>query len=197
MPDRPSTPLAEEAAAGATALLVIDMLSDWSAPEVHALRDATLEVAPAVAELKRRCVQAAVPVIYANDNHGRWRSDFREVVRSAHDGGGPGAEIARLLEPGPEDYFVLKPKHSAFFSTPLDLLLQHLEARRLLLAGVAADQCVLATATDALMRDYRVEVVADGIAAPTPQRLDAAFRHFAGVMRVPVRRAAEIGLPGR
>lgn len=196
MPDKESTPLAEDAAAGATALLVIDMLGDWADAQLHPLRDAALGVAPAVAALKARCAALGVPVIYANDNRGRWRSDFSEVVKAAHRAGGAAAEIAQLLEPGQEDYFVLKPKHSAFFSTPLDLLLRHLEARRLLLAGVAADQCVLATAADALMRDYRVEVIADGIAAPTQQRLDAAFRHFAGVMRVPVRRSAEVELPG-
>lgn len=196
MPDRNSTPLAEDAAAGATVLLVIDMLGDWAHPQLHALRDAALGIAPAIAALKARCAACGVPTIYANDNQGRWRSDFREVVETARRAGGAAAEIARLVEPQREDYFVLKPKHSAFFSTPLDLLLRHLEARRLLLAGVAADQCVLATAADALMRDFRVEVVADGVAAPTTQRLDAVLRHFAGVMRLPMRRSAEIGLPG-
>ena len=107
-------PLAEDRAAGATALLVIDMLSTWDFPDGDAMLKSAEQIAPRIAELRRRCRVAGVPVIYANDNSGRWRSDFREVVAMAIESGEGGARIAELLRPERDDYFVLKPKHRAF-----------------------------------------------------------------------------------
>ena len=107
------------------------------------------------------------------------------------------ADIAQWLMPDEHDYFVLKPKHSAFFRTPLDLLLEHLQVERLIIAGVSADQCIHATAADALMRDHDFEIVRDGIAAPTDERTDTAIRHFEDVMRKPVSIGDEIPLPER
>ena len=137
-----------------------------------------LATASRVAALKARCRRAGVPVIYGNDNHGHWRSDLRQVVESSLASEGAGARITALVAPRDDDYFVLKPKHSAFFGTPLDLLLQHLDVRRLLLAGVASDQCVMATAMDARMRDYEVLVVGDCVASQTVARNRRALEHF-------------------
>ena len=74
------------------------------------------------------------------------------------------------------DYFVLKPRHSAFFATPLELLLSHLGTRRLVLTGVATDLCVLATAVDARMRDLDVVVLKDATAARSIAQHVAACR---------------------
>jgi nicotinamidase-related amidase len=190
-----SSPLAEETATAGVALLVIDMISDWRKPEMADLMKAARHIAPCIARMKERCRQAGVPVIYANDNLGRWRSDFKALIDAALSEGGAAAEIAQALAPDKDDYFVLKPKHSAFFVTPLDLLLQHLRVSRLILAGVAADQCVLATAGDALMRDYEVNVLKDGVAAQTPERTARALRHFEEVMDIPTAGGADIVLP--
>jgi nicotinamidase-related amidase len=192
-----AAPLAEDKAAGGMALLLIDVIGTWTEPDTEPLLHATKTIAPCLADLKARCRRAGVPVIYVNDNRGRWRSDFKTLVQDAIAQGGEAAEIARLLEPAHDDYFVLKPKHSAFFSTPLDLLLEHLSVHRLILCGVSADQCVLATAADALMRDYDVDVVSDGIATPTPQRTQAALKHFEAVMKTSLRGSADIDLPTR
>ncbi len=153
-----------------TALVILDMISCWSFPDADALARAARDMTPVIARLKRRCVAAGIPVIYANDNSGQWRSDFKFLVRSSLESAGPGADITRQLEPGPDDFFVLKPKHSAFFATPLEILLDHLRTKRLLIAGVAADQCVLNTAADARMRDFEAVVPADCIAALNPLR---------------------------
>src|SRR5689334_5103401 len=123
MPEDPDrTPLAEDRAAGETALLIIDMLSRWDFEDADALLAHAAPIAPRIAALKARCRSARVPVVYANDNHGRWRSDFRQVVAAALEGDGQGAQVARQLAPDEHDYFVLKPKHSGFHATPLDLL---------------------------------------------------------------------------
>jgi nicotinamidase-related amidase len=177
-----------------TALVILDMISCWSFPDADAMLRAARDVTPVIARLKRRCVAAGVPVIYANDNSGQWRSDFKFLVRSSLESGGPGAEITRQLEPGPEDFFILKPKHSAFFATPLEILLDHLRTRRLVIAGVAADQCVLSTAADARMRDFEVVVPADGIAALSPARSRRAVEQLREALQIKVPPASALRL---
>src|SRR4051794_34286292 len=132
----PRSSLADGRASGGTALVILDMISDWTFPDADRLLPQALAVAPRIAAFKARCRSAGVAVIYGNDNRGHWRSDFRQVVELSRAAGGPGARITGMLGPDDHDHFVLKPKHSAFFGTPLDLLLQHLRAQRLLLAGV-------------------------------------------------------------
>lgn len=173
---------------GGSALVVIDMLARWDFPDADALVRRALPIAPRIARLAARCRAAGVPVIYANDNRGRWRSDLRQVVEAAIAEAGdeaPGVRIARTLAPRAEDYFVLKPRHSAFFMTPLELLLQDLRARRLLLVGVSADQCVLATAHDARLRGLEVVMPRDCVASPTAERTRRAVRLFADAFVAP------------
>jgi nicotinamidase-related amidase len=187
--------LAEHQATGGLVLLIIDMISSWDFPDADKLLPQAARVAPAIAALKARCRRAGVPVIYANDNRGQWRSDFRQVVSDSIAHGGQGARITTQLEPDVDDYFVLKPKHSAFFGTPLDLLLQHLHAHRLILTGVSSDQCVVNTATDARMRDYEVLVPPDCIASQTTKRNNGAIAHFAEVLGVPTTPSTRLRLP--
>ena len=170
------------------------MISSWDFPEAEALVHAALGIAPVLARLKSRCVAAGVPVIYANDNSGQWRSDFKFVVRKSLDAGGNGAEITRLLEPTPDDYFVLKPKHSAFFATPLEILLDHLRTQRLIVVGVAADQCILNTVADARMRDFDVLVASDAIAAISAARHRRAVAQLREALEVKVSKAQAIRL---
>jgi len=111
-PDR--APLADRVAAGGMALLVIDMVSSWDFPDADVLSRAALAIAPRIGALKRRCIDAGVPVVFVNDNRGRWRSEFRELVRVSIVESEIGAAIAEHLRPGDGDYSVLKPKQSAF-----------------------------------------------------------------------------------
>ena len=168
--------LANRPAQAATALLVVDMISSWSFPDGDVLAARALRIAPAIGALRRRCRAAGVPTVFVNDNEGHWRSDFRRLLEKTLQDGGPGAAIAAELAPDDGDYAVLKPKHSAFFATPLDLLLRHLRVQRIVLAGVTADQCILWTAAEARVRDYGIVVASDGVAALTTQRQNAALR---------------------
>jgi len=161
------------------ALLIIDMINTFDFEGGARLARATATAARRIATLRRRWHQAGAPVVYVNDNFMHWQADFRELVAVCTHDGMPGAEIARRLQPGPDDYFVLKPKHSAFMSTPLEVLLAKLEARELVLTGIAADSCILATAQDAHMREFAVRVPRDCIAAITEARRDRAL----GVLR--------------
>lgn len=123
------------------------------------------------------------------------RSDFKFVVEESLQASVLGAQVTRQLEPRSGDYFVLKPKHSAFFATPLEILLDHLRTQRLIIVGVAADQCVFATATDARMRDFDVVVPSDGIASLSPQRHRRAVDHLEQALdvRVTMTRAIRFG----
>jgi nicotinamidase-related amidase len=193
----PSPSLADEPAAGGTALLVIDMISSWEFPDAEKLVPGAREVAPRIAALQARCRRAGVPVIYANDNYGRWRSDFRVLIEESRARGSPAAAITEQLVPAERDYFVLKPKHSAFFQTPVELLLQHLEVHTLWLTGVSGDQCVLATANDAKMRDYQVVVPADCIASQTAERHRSSVRYFDEVVKIKTALSTRLRMPRR
>lgn len=158
-----------------SALLIIDMINTFEFEGGASLARGAEDAARRIAGLRRRWQEAGAPVIFVNDNFMRWQADFRELVAvCAHDGM-RGATIARRLQPGPEDYFVLKPKHSAFLSTPLDVLLAKLEVKELVLTGVAADSCILATSQDAHMREFQVRVPRDCVAAISEARKERAL----------------------
>jgi nicotinamidase-related amidase len=143
------------------ALLLIDVINDLDFPEADALLRYARPMARKLLRLKRRAKKAGIPVIYVNDNFGRWRSDFRRQVQHCLREKSRGREIVALLQPDDDDYFVLKPKHSGFFSTTLDTLLRYLGSRKLIITGIAGNFCVLFTANDAYMRDYELIIPSD------------------------------------
>src|SRR3954470_11767472 len=100
-----------------TALLLIDVINDLDFPEANQLLRFARPMARKLLRLKERARKAGIPVIYVNDNFGRWQSDFRRQVRHCLREESKGHEIVSLLRPEDDDYFVLKPKHSGFFST--------------------------------------------------------------------------------
>lgn len=187
-----STHESEDARGSAPALLITDLISAWDFPNARALRTAARRVADPIARLKHRFRAAQAPVIYANDNRGRWRSDFRQLVALSLEAGRQAAEITALLAPEVDDYFILKPKHSAFFATPLELLLAELHVRRLVITGVAADQCVLMSASDARMHDFEVVIARDCVGAETLPRTRAAIRYFERVLQIPTPLSARL-----
>ena len=176
------------------ALLVIDMINDLEFPEGARMLDATVAAAERIAALKREARARGIPVIYANDNFGKWRSDFREVVKHCLEDGVRGQRVVELLKPDREDYFVLKPKHSAFFATTLATLLEHLRTRHLILTGITADQCVTFTASDAHMRDYTVHVPSDCVASHEPVDTKQALRYMQRVLEANITPSTELDL---
>lgn len=161
-----------------TALLIIDMINPFTFPGAEELFPAVHDVAVHICRLKQGANRAGIPVIYINDNFGTWRHDFHALVRHCRKEPCRGRPIAELLAPSSDDYFVLKPKHSAFFATPLELLLQSLGSRRLILTGVTGDQCILYTAADAYMREYDLSVPADCTTSLSAQVNDQALEHM-------------------
>jgi nicotinamidase-related amidase len=165
------------------ALLLIDVINDMEFDGAEALVRQAVPMAHRLAALKKRARAAKVPAIYINDNFGRWQSDFRKLVHHVLHDGVPGEEVARILEPAEDDYFVLKPKHSAFFETTLDTLLAYLGGTTLVLTGVAGNICILFSANDAYMRDYRIVVPPDCVASNTPEENHNALQQIARVLK--------------
>ena len=147
------------------AVLLVDVINDLEFEGGDRLLPQALAMARRLAALTARARRAGVPVIYANDNFGRWRSDFRALLERCVGEDVRGRPVAQRLAPQPEDYVILKAKHSAFYSTTLDLLLRYLKTQTLVLGGLTGDRCVLFTASDAYMRDFRLVVPADGVAS--------------------------------
>ena len=161
------------------ALLLIDWINDLEFEGGDRLLPPALAAAKATAALRKRAKQAGVPVIYCNDNFGKWRSDFRATLEHALQNEVRGKPIVELLRPDEDDYFVLKPKHSGFHSTTLEVLLAHLGARTLILTGIAGNFCVLFTAHDAYMRDFELIVPRDCMASEDETDNRHALEHMA------------------
>ena len=166
-----------------TALLLIDVINDLAFEGSEALVAQAEPMAPRLARLKRRAAVAGLPVIYINDNFGQWRSDFRHTVAHCTKPTSPGRHVSQRLRPTGRDYFVLKPKHSAFFDTTLDTLLQALRIRRVILTGIAGNICVLFTANDAYMRDLKLYAPADCIVSNTAADNEYALRQIETVLK--------------
>jgi nicotinamidase-related amidase len=168
---------------GGSALLLIDVINDLAFTGSHVLVAQAEPMALRLAALRRRATAAGLPVIYVNDNFGQWRSDFRQTVAHCTARSSPGRRVSHRLRPSSRDYFVLKPKHSGFFGTTLDTLLESLRIRRVILTGIAGNICVLFTANDAYMRDLKVFAPADCIVSNTAADNDQALRQIESVMK--------------
>ena len=177
-----------------TALLLIDVINDFEFPRGDELYRQALPMAPRIAALKKRARAAGIPAIYINDNFGRWQSKFDDIVKHCLQDGVRGRAFVEQLIPDECDYFVLKPKHSGFFQTPLELLLKHLGTQRLILTGVSTNSCVLFTANDAYMRDLDLIVPEDCVAACNTQEHNFAMEQMKNMLKADVRPAAEIDL---
>lgn len=172
-----------------TCLLIIDMINEFSFPDAHTMFPAIISTAERIAALKRRMKAAGFPVIYVNDNFGKWQSDFRKLVERCLEESCRGKEVTKLLRPEEDDYFVLKPKHSGFYATPLELLLTSLNARRLIMTGVAGNSCVLHTAADAYMREYELIVPSDCVLSTDARANTSALEHMGTMLKADIRTA--------
>jgi nicotinamidase-related amidase len=178
--------------AARTALLLIDVINDLDFEGSEALVEHAERMASCLAALKTRAARAGVPSIYVNDNFGQWRSDFRQTVAHCTSQSSPGRKVSERLRPTAKDYFVLKPKHSGFFDTTLDTLLKNLGIRRLILTGIAGNICVLFTANDAYMRDFKLFAPADCIVSNTLEENEHALHQIASVLKGDVTMSANL-----
>ena len=179
---------------GGTALLLIDVITDFDFEDGDRLFENAKRVVPAIAALRERASREGLPVIYVNDNYGKWQDDFNkqvdEIIRSSP----RGKEIAEQLRPSKDDYYVLKPQRSAFYETPLAVLLASMKVSNLVLAGFTTDICVLFSAHDAYMRGFRVFVPSDCSAAADMKHHEQALELIARIADVDISPSANLEL---
>lgn len=178
--------MVDRSARSATALLIIDMINDLEFEGGEQLLALAVPMAKVLAALRRRAKEAGIPVIYANDNFGRWRSDLNMLVEACVASGVRGREVVECLVPSQDDYFIIKPRHSAFYQTNLDTLLEVLGVGRVILTGMATDICVLFSANDAHMRGLHVVIPPDCVVAEDPRENENAIRLMARVLKADV-----------
>lgn len=152
------------------ALLLVDVIHPFAFEGADRLLEQALKTVAPIRRLREAFDTAGWPVVYCNDNFGKWRSDARAIVEACCSADAVGARFVRALQPRREDYFILKPRHSAFVATPLQLLLEWAQVQRVYVAGLAGDNCVHATAVDAHTHDFEVTVVSDATASETAVR---------------------------
>ena len=167
-----------------TVLLIIDFINHFRFPDGSKLARRAVSAARATAGLKAYLRKQGCPCIYANDNFGAWNSEFSDLIAECERQRGPSADIVKLLRPARDDLRMLKPRYSAFYGTPLEFILEELGTSTVVIAGIAADMCVMATAQDAHMRKFRIRVPANCIAGFTADHEKSALEVMARTMRV-------------
>lgn len=173
-----------------TVLLLVDFINPLKFEGAAALAPSALAAAKQTARLRRRLARDGVRSVYANDNYGLWTSDFKALCKRCAALPGTAGQVARAMAPAARDFTLLKPRHSAFYATPLDILLQQLRCKRLIVTGIAADSCVFFSAMDAYLRGYSLWVPVDCVAAESADARDQALAQMARVLKADVRPSA-------
>jgi nicotinamidase-related amidase len=173
-----------------TALLVVDMLNTYEHEDADRLAASVKTAVPQITDLIARARGDDVPLVYVNDNYGDWNSSSEELAQRAMAGRHP--DLVEPLLPRDDDAFVIKARHSVFYSTPLEYLLQTMEVGRIVLAGQATEQCILYSALDGYVRHFEVVVPRDGVAHIHEHLADAAFEMMERNMHAQIRPAEEV-----
>lgn len=175
------------------ALLLIDVLTTFNFPDGDAILQGALGIRDALINLKTRTREAGIPTLYVNDNFGDWRSEKEVLMGRCLEA--KGGEFVRPLLPDSEDYFVLKPMHSAFYMTPLEVLLQHLQVETLILTGLTSNSCITVTAHDANMRGFDIYIPPDCSSARNPEEHTQALAQLEAMAGANLRRSTSLKLP--
>ncbi|BBA95560.1 putative isochorismatase [Actinacidiphila reveromycinica] len=173
-----------------SALVVIDMINTYDHPDAELLVNAVREALPGVRRALASAREAGVDVVYVNDNFGRWRSHHDELVETALGGAHP--ELVEPVLPDADSLFVVKARHSIFYQTPLEYLLQQTGVGHVVLCGQVTEQCVLYSALDAHIRHFDVTVVRDAVAPIQRDLAEPALRMMERNMGARLVRAADL-----
>jgi len=145
-----------------TALLVVDMLNTYEHDDAVVLAESVRSAIPQMVALIERARNDEVPIVFVNDNYGDWNSSSEELAAAAMNGSYP--ELVEPVLPADDDMFVIKTRHSVFFSTPLEYLLETMDVGRIVLTGQVTEQCILYSAVDGYVGHFEVSVPHDGVA---------------------------------
>ncbi|HEX8753474.1 MAG TPA: isochorismatase family cysteine hydrolase [Solirubrobacterales bacterium] len=178
--------------AGGTALVVVDMLNSYEHPEADRLAPRVEAALPGIRRLLDRAAEAEVPVVYVNDNYGDWNSSADELAENAMSGAHP--ELVEPILPREGASFVIKARHSVFYETPLEYLLDLMGVSRLVLAGQVTEQCIFYSALDGHVRHFRSAIPTDAVAAIYDHLAEAALEMMERNLSAELSSAAELPL---
>ncbi|SHG71418.1 isochorismatase family cysteine hydrolase [Ornithinibacillus halophilus] len=173
-----------KATANNTALLFIDLINDFQFDGGEKLYVHTKQILPNLIKLKKFAIEKNIPIIYVNDHYKLWTSDADTIIDHCYNE--KSKEIIDALKPDEQDYFFIKPQHSAFFQTPLKSLLNDLDKTHLIIAGIAGDICVLFTAKDAYMYQFTMSIPNNCIASEEKEGNDYALYLMNTVMKADI-----------
>ncbi|KGX86951.1 cysteine hydrolase family protein [Pontibacillus marinus] len=167
-----------------TAVLIVDMINDFQFSHGETLLSETKKMLPNIIQLKQYAKQHHFPIIYVNDHYSLWQADLHRIYQKClHD---QNRELLDQIVPHETDYFLIKPKHSAFHQTALQALLSELGIKHLIITGIAGNICVLFTANDAYMREYSLSVPQDCIASNDEQDNAYALKMMENVLKADI-----------
>jgi nicotinamidase-related amidase len=178
-----------------TALIVVDMLNPYRHSEAERLASRVSGALPGIRTLLSRAAGADVPIVFVNDNYGDWNSSAEELAENALSGTHP--ELVEPVLPADGQSFVIKARHSIFYETPLEYLLDQMGVDRLVLCGQVTEQCIFYSALDAHVRHFKVVVPPDGVAAIYDHLAKAALEMMERNLSAELSEAAECSLKGK
>ncbi|MFS0673827.1 isochorismatase family cysteine hydrolase [Ornithinibacillus sp. 179-J 7C1 HS] len=164
-----------------TAILFIDLINDFKFDGGEKLLANTEEILPNIVKLRQLAEEHKLPIIYVNDHYRLWQSNPDTIIKYCMNEANE--HIIQQLKPKPNDYFLIKPQHSAFFQTPLLSLLRDLGKKHLMIAGIAGDICVLFTTKDAYMYQFSMHIPKNCTASENKQGNDYALYLMNSVMK--------------
>lgn len=169
-----------------TAVLFIDIINDFDFDGGEKLLKHTDDILPNLVKLKQFAKKNNLPVIYINDHYNLWQADFHKIIKRCKNDNSK--HIIESLKPDEkEDYFLMKPQHSAFFQTPLQSLLHDLGRTHLIMAGIAGDICILFTAKDAYMYQFGMHIPENCMASEEKDNNDYALYLMHSVMKANIK----------
>lgn len=174
------------------AIIVIDMITDFEYEHGNILFNNSIPISRNISNLTKAAKQTGVPVIYISDIIYECNPDLESYIACIKSSSANGSTILDILDPKPEDNFILKPHRSAFYATSLGGLLISLGITNLIFTGITTDICILFTAHDAYMRGYNVTVLSDCVTAVDTAYHNDALAFMERVIEADIRTSQEL-----
>jgi nicotinamidase-related amidase len=155
------------------ALIVVDMLNPYEHKDADPLMASVQRMLDNLRELIAAGREEGLRTVYVNDNHGDWTAGPKDIAQRALAGARP--DLVESVLPPDDAPFIIKARHSIFYETLLEYLLQREEIQRLVLAGQVTEQCILYSALDGYVRHFEVVIPTDAIAHIDDRMAQAAI----------------------
>jgi nicotinamidase-related amidase len=157
-----------------TALIVVDMVQTYDFEGAERLAENVEKVIEPLTDLIQRAKAEGAQVIYVNDNFGDWHSERQRLVDEAL--AGEHAKLVETIKPDDDATFIVKARHSIFYGTPLDYMLDMEGIDEIVLTGQVTEQCILYSALDAHVRSRKTVIPRDCVAQIDDELADAALK---------------------